>query len=197
MVFVFHEGGPRREGAEVALERRDHHQHAEGAGHAVEERGEPDRELIVPGPAVDAEDRAQDDVERDLLHRGVEREALAFGPRREGLFGDGAHDLGIGLHARAVERRQEHAAVAEVLGPVEEDQRAIADQELEAAVGFAGVEDVGIAGEDLLDQLGIGEDDHDAQRRVLDRVHVAIPLHVRKAQRRGRGEELERLDDGG
>ena len=74
-------------------------------------------------------------------------------------LGDLAHRLAVGAHPLAVERRQHQPALAHVLGAVEQQHRAGAEDRRQDDVALAGVEQVGVAGEDRLDRLGIGGDD--------------------------------------
>ncbi len=79
-----------------------------------EELDEQRVQLAQLGPLGDAEDTAQDHVERDLLHVRVQRERLTHRPAGDGLVGDVAHDLGVGVHPFAVERREQELALAHV-----------------------------------------------------------------------------------
>ena len=77
----------------------------------------------------DAEDRAQDHLERDRLHARVDRRTPGpRGQRVELALGRLAHDRLVRAHPVAVERRQHHLAAREVLGALEQQQRARADQ---------------------------------------------------------------------
>ena len=75
-----------------------------------------------------AEDRAQDHLERDLLHRRVHGERLAHGPARQLTLGGVGDDGLVGAHAVAVERRQHRLAARQVVDALQQQQRARADQ---------------------------------------------------------------------
>ena len=70
-----------------------------------------------PFGVVDAEHRAHDDLERDLLCARAQSERLAHRPRRDLLFGDLAHHVAVALHPLAVEGGEHQLALAHVLGP--------------------------------------------------------------------------------
>ena len=77
----------------------------------------------------------------------------------------------------AVERRHQQLAGPLVLGAVLEQQRVLAHDRAEDRVALAGVEDLGVAREDLLRVLGPGEEDQrPALRHQPHRVDVAVLL---------------------
>ena len=108
---------------------------------------------------LDAEDRAHDHLERHRLHRRQQRELVAGAPRVDLAPRGLLHDLLVAAHALAVEGGQHHPALAQVVGLVEQQDRARADDRLERGVGVAGVHQLGAAGEDRAHVLGIAEED--------------------------------------
>ena len=72
---------------------------------------------------------------------------------------DLGHQLAVALHPLAVERRQQQLALGHVRLLVEQQHRVRAEHRPEDPVGLAGVQEPRVAGEDLLDVLGVGEQD--------------------------------------
>ena len=99
----------------------------------------------------------------DCIER-QQRERLADRPARRSRVGGLAHHLLVGPHPLAVEGRQHQLALAQVLGAVEQQHRALADHRPEHGVGLSGAQCSGRAAEDLLDELGL-EDHHEAAGR--------------------------------
>jgi hypothetical protein len=108
-----------------------------------------------------AEDGPHHDLEADCLHAGPQLEGLAQRPLLDLAACHLAHHLPVGLHAGAVEGGQQVLAVAHVLGLVQEHHRAGAQQGLEQRIGFRrpGAHQGGVGREDLLDVLGVGQED--------------------------------------
>jgi len=122
---------------------------------------------------VDAENRLEDDLQRDRLHP---RPQLVGGPGRPALDlagGDLGHRLAVALHALTVERRQQQAALADVRLLVEHQNGVVAEEGTQDVVALAGVEDPRVAGEDLFHGLGVGDHHPGAFVGDLDREHVA------------------------
>ena len=101
------------------------------------------------GALVEAEDRAQDDLERQRLQARVQLDRLAGRPARELALGELLHQAGQALHAVAVEGGQQELALLHVRALVEQDHRVRADDRLEQPRALAGVQDVRRGGEDL------------------------------------------------
>ena len=152
---VTSEAPPWAEAPEVALHEREEEPRPR---RDVEPVGQRVGELAEAG-AGDAEDGADDDLERDRLHRPVDREPPPEGVPVDRLVRDVEHRASVGVHALAVERGEHHLALAEVLGAVEEEERVLAEERLEHEVRLAGVPLVRAESEDLLHDLGVG--DHD------------------------------------
>ena len=117
------------------------------------------------------------------------------GQRSSSRLGDLAHQLAVARHALAVERRQHQAALAQVLGAVEQQHRARADDRRQRCVGLAGAQQLRIGGEDLLERDRVGDEDEGADLGEPDRepVAVATPARVQERQRsRDPGERLQR-----
>ena len=123
------------------------------------------RSSLHPLPAVDAEDRLEDDLERHRLHPRPQLVGGAERPALDLAGGDLGHLLLVALHALAVEGRQQQLALADVGLLVEDEDRVLAEDRAQDLVALAGVEDPRVAGEDLLDVLGVG----DASPRCLRR----------------------------
>ena len=79
--------------------------------------------------------------------------------------GDLGHHLAVALHALAVEGRQQQLALADVRLLVEDEDRVLAEDRAQDLVALAGVEDVRVAGEDLLDVLRVGDASPRSPRR--------------------------------
>jgi hypothetical protein len=79
-------------------------------------------------PLGDAEHGPQDRLERDPLHRGMDRELGADRPAAELGDGDLLDQAGVALDRLAVERRQQQLAQRHVLGAVLEHHRPRADR---------------------------------------------------------------------
>ena len=118
-------------------ERRDQQR----VGGQVEELAQGDAQLPHPLSAVDAEDRLEDDLERDRLHPRPQLVGRAERPALDLAGGDLGHLLLVALHARAVEGRQQQLALADVGLLVEDEDRVLAEHRLEDLVALAGVED--------------------------------------------------------
>ena len=103
-------------------------------------------------PGVEAEDRAQDDLERQRLQARVQRDRLVARPARDLALGD----LGHRARSRRSMRSPWKAGsmslrCSQVRALVEQDHRVAADDRLEDARPLARVQHVGRRGEDLLD----------------------------------------------
>ena len=136
---------------------------------------------------LDAEHGAGDHLERDRLHAREDGEGAIARPGRDLALGGLDDDPLVAAHPLAVERGKEEAAVAQVLGPVEQQGRGRAEDRGEDLVALPGVEQVRIAGEDLLDGLGIaGHDDVAVGRRAEGEPIAAAALAG--VEEAGRGE---------
>ena len=155
---------------------QEHRQEEPWVGGEVEEVAQRVAQLGQPLALADAEDGAQDDLQRDRLHP---RAQLVGGPRWPALdlaCGDLGHRLPVALHPLAVEGRQQQATLAHVRLLVEDEDRVAAEDRGEDLVSLAGVEDARVAGEDLLDRLGVGEHHPGALVGDLQREHVAVAV---------------------
>ena len=143
---------------------------------------------LAPASRPAPEDRAGDDLQRDALRGGTDGGGLPQRPaldlRARGL----GHHLGVVAHALAVERRQHELALAHVGGVVEEQHRLVPEQRQQDPVGLAGVQQPRIAGEHLLDRVGVGEEDPGALVGDLHGEHVAVAA-VKLLHHRGRPHE--------
>jgi endonuclease/exonuclease/phosphatase family metal-dependent hydrolase len=147
-----------RDRADPVRAERQHRPEEAGVGGEVEEAAERRAQPLEAGAAVDAEDRLDDDLERDRLHPRAQPVRGAGRPALDLAGGDRLHLLAVALHALAVERRQQQPALADVALLVEHEDRVLAEQRPQDLVALARVEDPGVAGEDLLDHLGLGDD---------------------------------------
>jgi hypothetical protein len=94
-----------------------------------------------------------------------------------------------------VERGQHEPSLTQVLGAVEQEHRARADDRGERRIGLSGPQQLGIAGEDLLDRGRVGHEHERPDTGQPDREPVAIAAAARleEGQRpRDPGEGLER-----
>jgi len=111
-------------------------------------------------------------------------------------LGDVADDLAKRGHPRALERRQQQLALAQVLGPVEHKHRMRPKHGLHERVGLAGPQVRLISGEELADRLWIGDVDSRAEAQEPHGEHVA-EAPVPFAQHRERPvREAQRIHDG-
>ena len=151
------------------------------AGGGVEQLSQRRPDPLHPLAAVDAEDGAQDHLQGDRLHRGLDCELATAGPGGDRALGHSAHRLRVGLHPLAVEGRQQQAALAQVLATVEQQHRAVAEDRLQDRVAAPGEQLLGVAGEDGFDRGRVGGDDAGPVREP-DRevVAVATPAAVEK-----------------
>jgi hypothetical protein len=123
-------------GTEPAAGQREQ-EHAEPVGGGIHHCSHPPLQLLLARALLDAEHRAHDHAERQRLHRGQQRERLPHRPRVDRPVGGLAHDLLVGAHPRAVERREQQLAVAHVLGAVQQQHRPLAHHRAEHRIGLA------------------------------------------------------------
>ena len=144
------------------------------------------RDPLAAGVVGDPEDGAHDHLERDRLHRRQARDASGPGPAREVALGDLGHHRAVVAHPLAVERRQQQPPVAQVLGAVEQQGRARPEDRRQGDVALAGVEQVRVAGEHLLDGDGVrGHDQHPVGlRQEREVIAAALPAGVEEPRRR-------------
>ena len=155
------------------------------AGSAIQSSSvaEPRAQALVAG----AEDRAHDDLERQRLHARAHRDRLAHGPATRPRA---RRSRGSARRRPASARRGTAAAAScarHVLGAVEQQHAARAEQRLEDRVALARVQHVRVAGEDLLDVVGMRDDDPrraavDVQRERVAEAR-AQPARVRAGPR--------------
>ena len=184
---------PGGQPAEVAAEQRQQRERRRAEVEQLLERG---AQLVELRPGGHAEHGAQDDLERQRLRALVQRERLAGAPAGDLRRGDLLHHAGERAHALAVEGGQHQLALGEVLGAVEQQHGARADDRLEHARALARVQDVGGRGEHLADLVGLREEDPLALGRAdVDREAVAVArtalLHERHGPQ-GPAEQVER-----
>ncbi len=144
------------------------------------EAGEGDEEVVEAHDGVDlvadgedvggdfgVEEGAGDDVEAELHHLVGDVDGLVGGPAGGGFGGAGDDLAGVGIDAVAVEGRGNDAALLDVDGVVGGDE-AFAEQDLHAAEGSLADEAGGLGDEDLVDPVGVvDEDDGGAEEAVV------------------------------
>ncbi len=152
--FELGPGSPR---AELATQERKQRDQVGAPSELVYQRAQPIEALAL----ADAEYRPEDHFEGDPLRMRAQRELLAHRPGLEVALGD-VPDRGFpALHVLAVERREQQLALAQMGLLVQREHGVGADAWLQRpGRGLAGVEHARVAGEHLLDQLGIGHVDH-------------------------------------
>jgi len=163
---------PRGVRPELAVARGEEQQGIPAeAGH----RADVAAQLVLACAGIDTEDDPHDDVEGDRLHARAQRERLAGRPAGDLRPRDVADGGFPGTHAITVERGQDQLALAQVLRPVQHEDRMRADQGLEdRGVGLPGAEHVIVAAEDGLHQLGAADMDHVHAERKAHGEHVAV-----------------------
>ena len=184
---------PGGQPAEVAAEQRQQRERRRAEVEQLLERG---AQLVELRPGGHAEHGAQDHLERQRLRALVQPERRAGAPAGDLRRGDLLHHAGEGAHALAVEGGQHQLALGEVLGAVEQQHGARADDRLEHARALARVQDVGGRGEHLADLVGLREEDPLALGRAdVDREAIAVAraalLHERHGPQ-GPAEQVER-----
>jgi len=85
---------------------------------------------VEPLP-LGAEHRAQDHLERNRLHLGVDRERAPDRPALDGPVDDRPHRLAVGQHPLAVEGRHHEAPLALVASAVEREDGARPEERLQ------------------------------------------------------------------
>ena len=140
------------------------------------------RSSLDPRRLLDAEDRARDHLEGQRAHALAHREAVAGAPARDLALGDVADHRAEGGDGGALERRQQQAPMAQVLGAVEHEHRAVADDDAQRCVRLARTQVRLVAGVERSDRLRVGDVDAGAKDRVAHREAVAVarvPLQQR------------------
>jgi hypothetical protein len=173
------EATPRAARARVLRAGDLQRQQTQLAGGGIEQAPQRCPDALDPLGVVEPKDGAEDDLQGDRLHRGSGGERGAVRPGGDLALGDRTHRLPVSLHPLAVEGGQHQPALAHVLGAVEQQHRAVAQQRSQDLVVLAGEQLLGIAGEDRLHRLRVGGDDHralvgEAQGEVLAVAALAI-----------------------
>ena len=129
----------RRAPVGSSAHRGGQHQQPPRTRQRLDHPPQPVAELVLGGPGLIAEDRAQDHAQRQRLHRRQQRERLAHRPGVDLVVGAVAHRLLVAEQPAAVERRQHQPPVAQVLGLVEQQHRALPEHRTEQRVRLTGV----------------------------------------------------------
>ena len=157
----------------VRAEHR-HHRQAARVRAPFERVRERRAQALAPGVVLHAEDRPDDHLERDALHRGAHRVGLPGRPALDLRGRDLGHRLLVAAHALAVEGRQHQLALRHVGALVQQQHRVVPEHRQQHDVRLAGVQHARVAGEDLLDRVGVGEEHPRALVRDPQREHVAV-----------------------
>ncbi len=174
----------RGEQAAEPLQRRDQADRAHRElGHLADQDPQPLESLA----AIEAEDRAQDHLEGELLHVGMERDRAAGRPALDLGSGDVGHEAAQRLHLLAVEGRQHQLPLGQMAILVEQEDRVRPDHGEQDRAALAGVENIRRRREDRLDVLGAGHHHErvDAEQIECERLAVARPatLEIRDRTR--------------
>jgi hypothetical protein len=122
------EFGPRSS-PEAARHQAD--QLREGRGGFLQHVGEQGAQALEPGSLGDAEDHAQDHLEGDRLHARMDGELLSQRPGVDLDVDDLLHDRLVGAHPLTVEGRQHQLAMGEVVGALQHQHPAGAEDRFE------------------------------------------------------------------
>lgn len=176
---------------EPQARRHEQRQQAMGARNRIDHRAHTPVKLAL-ALVADTEHRAGDHPQRERLHAGRQRERPTQRPGVDLGVGRLADRLLVGGQARAVKGREHDPPVAQMLGAVEHQHRALAEDRSQQRVGLAGVELLVRTPEELCEQLGV-KDHHKAlvkQRAQCHRAAVAsaavlqeVPLVEQKGER--------------
>src|SRR5947208_13876538 len=138
-------------------------------------------------PLLEAEDRPEDDLEREPLEAGMKLERLIPRPRGQLTLGQLGHQPGQLLHPLPVEGRQHELTLLQVLMLVEQDHRVPTDYRLENPRALAGMKYLRWRGEHFLELVGVGQQDRRGLEGQLGRDPLAVTLpEPRKRGRRAR-----------
>ena len=164
-----HEAAPGRELAEIEAQRGHDVEDGELREH-VQHRLAQRLELRTGG----AEDRAQDDVERDGARGRLDREEALERPLVHRAARDLPDRVAVRVHAGAVEGRQQEAPLAQVPLPVHQEQRVAPDEGLHPVERGPDAHVLGTQAEDLADGRLVREDDDRRLRRDPQREGGAV-----------------------
>ena len=149
----------RPDAAERPAQRREQHQQRAHRRQRAQKGG---AQFVQARRLVDAEDRAQDDVDRDGRPGVLHREGRAGRPRRGLSQGRLAHDRAVGPHPLAVKRRRQQLAIARVARAARQQQRRLSQQR-RYGFGRPAAEALGRQREDRPHALGCAAHDDRAQ----------------------------------
>jgi hypothetical protein len=147
--------GPRRHQADRLV--------AEG-----EHRLQPLAQGVEAGPRLDAEDGAEDDLQRQLLHPRVEGHRHAARQRRHLFGGNLGHQAGEALHPLAMEGGQDQLALLHVSAFVEQDHRVGPDDRLQHTSALSRLQHVRRCGEDFLHLVRVAQHHERRRQREAD-----------------------------
>ena len=121
--------GGRREQADRAVPEGEH-------------RGQAPPQRVEALARIEAEDRAQDDLQRQPLQAGAELDRLSARPARNLPAGHLRDQVAETLHPFAVEGGEHQLALLHVRGFIEQDDRVRADDGFEHPSSLTGVKNV-------------------------------------------------------
>lgn len=186
------EPAPGAERAEIALQYRRH----EERGAHVHDRRQRPAQALDPLGVGDAEDRPADHLEGEDPHPGAHPELRAPLPARDLGLGDVADHLAEGTDRRALERRQQELALAQVLGSVEHEDRLVAEHGGEGGVRLPRVQVGLVAGEQIPDRRRVGHVYAGAEDQIADGEDVPVaPLPAEQRLQRP-ADQSRRVDRG-
>ena len=176
-----------------AASRQGKENQREAARNRVEHRANTPLQLILARPFLDAEHGAHDHVERERLHRREKRERPAHGPPVDHCIGRRVHDQFVGPHSLPVERRQHQSPLAQVLVPVEKQDRALAEDGSEQRVRLPGTQLLGRRLEHLLHHLRVEHHHEPGVEQGAERNDVPVTPPAELEETRPADQEAERL----
>jgi hypothetical protein len=162
-----------------------------------QELGQQLAQRLEPRPLLEAEDGAQDHLERQALQARMHRERLLELPRGDLTLGELGHEPRQALHLLPVERRQQELALLEVRVLVEQDHRVAPDDGFEDVGALPGMQDIRRCLEDGLDLLRVGEDHERGLAEQADREALAVARPAALQERRWPAPPADRLQAGG
>ena len=134
------------------------HERAARVGRPAREAPQQPTEPFEPWPVLHAEHRPQYHAQRDRVHPRQRRLRTVQRPGRHLAPGRVADHVLVLAHALAVERREHELAPPQVLGAVEQQHVAGAQERAQRHVRHPGVDLVGPVRVQLLDGVGVGQD---------------------------------------
>ncbi len=123
----------------------------------VDHREERGAQALDPLGLRHAEDGAADHLEREGAHALAYRKFVPDTPSGQLGSGNLSDHIAKRVHGRALKRGEKEFSLAHVLGPVQDEHRALAEDGAERRVGLPGFETRLIPGEETPDLVGVGD----------------------------------------